>query len=162
MVTLPPGAYTAIVQGVGGGTGVGVVAVFAVDHPEIPLANISTRSQVLTGDNVMIGGFVIQGSGPQTVVISATGPSLAAFGISNPLADPTLTLVRSSDQSVVASNDNWQDAPNAAQIQASGFAPSDPHESAIMVTLDPGAYTAIVSGKNGGTGVGVVGVFTVQ
>jgi len=70
--------------------------------------------------------------------------------------------VRSSDQSVVASNDNWQDAPNAAQIQASGFAPSDPHESAIMVTLDPGAYTAIVSGKNGGTGVAVVGVFTVQ
>ena len=70
-----------------------------------------------------------------------------------------MTLVRSSDQTVVATNDNWGDAPNAAQIRASGFAPTDSLESAIMVTLDPGAYTAIVSGVNGGTGTSVVGVF---
>src|SRR5262249_20692275 len=95
-VTLPPGAYTAIVQGVGGGTGVGLVGVFEVDHPEIPLINISTRGEVLTGNNVMIAGLIVQGSAPQTVVISATGPSLAAFGINNGLANPTLTLVRSS------------------------------------------------------------------
>jgi len=161
LVTLAPGAYTAIVQGANGGTGVAVVAVFEVDHPEEPLANISTRAQVRTGEDVMIGGFVVQGSGPQTVVVSATGPSLAAFGIAHPLANPTLTLVRSADQAVIAANDDWQDAPNAAQIRASGFAPSDPHESAVMVTLDPGAYTAIVSGTGSTTGIAVVGAFRI-
>jgi hypothetical protein len=159
LVTLPPGAYTAVMQGKDGGTGVGLIGVFETDHPAVPLVNISTRGDVLTGDDVMIGGFIVQGSGPQTVVVTATGPSLSGFGIANPLADPTLTLVRSSDQAVLATNDNWQDAPNASQIQASGFAPSDPHESAIMMSLDPGAYTAIVRGAAGATGVGVVGVF---
>ena len=91
----------------------------------------------------------------------ATGPSLAAFGIANALANPTLTLVRSSDQAVIATNDNWQSAANAAQIQASGFAPSKPLESALLITLEPGAYTAIVSGADGGTGVGIVEVFAV-
>jgi hypothetical protein len=159
-ITLPPGAYTAIVQGAGGGTGISVVGVFEIDRPDRPLVNISTRGQVLAGDDVMIGGFIVTGSGPQTVVISATGPSLAAFGISNPLANPTLQLVRSADGATLATNDDWQSAPNAAAITASGFAPADPHESAIMMTLDPGAYTAIVSGVGGGTGVAVIGVFT--
>jgi hypothetical protein len=162
LITLAPGAYTAIVSGAGGGTGVGIVAVYEVDHPEIPLINISTRGQVLTGSDVMIGGFIIQGSGPRTVAITATGPSLASFGIANPLANPTLTLVRSSDQSVIATNDDWGSAPNAAQIQASGFAPSNALESAILVTLPPGAYTAIVSGAGGGTGVGIVAVYVVE
>ena len=160
LVTLPPGAYTGIVSGVGGGTGVAVVAVYEVDSPEVPLVNISTRGQVLTGNDVMIGGFIIQGTDPQTVAIVATGPSLAAFGITNPLANPTLTLVRSSDQSVVATNDNWGTAPNAAQLQAAGFAPSNALEAAILITLQPGAYTAIVSGVGGGTGVGVIAVYT--
>ncbi len=160
LVTLPPGAYTAIVSGVGGTTGVGIVEVFEVDHPEIPLANISTRGQVLTGNNVMIGGFVVQGSGSQTVIVRARGPSLAAFGVANPLANPTLQIVRSSDQSVVATNDDWQSASNASQISASGFAPSDSRESAILVTLPPGGYTAIVSGVGNTTGVGLVEVFT--
>src|SRR5262249_56632387 len=102
-----------MVQGAGGATGVSVAGVFEVDHPELPLVNISTRGFVQTGDNVMIGGLIVSGSAPQTVVISATGPSLAAFGITNPLANPVLTLVRSSDQSIVASNDDWQNAPNA-------------------------------------------------
>jgi hypothetical protein len=91
----------------GGGTGVGVVAVYEVDAIATPLVNISTRGRVLTGNDVMIGGFVINGSGPQTVAIVGTGPSLAPFGITNPLANPTLSLVRSSDQAVLASNDNW-------------------------------------------------------
>jgi len=159
MMTLAPGAYTAIVQGTGG-TGTGLVGVFEVDHPEAPLINISTRGQVLTGNDVMIAGFIIQGSSPQTVVINVAGPSLANFGITNPLANPTLTLVRSSDNAVIATNDNWQSASNAAQIQASGFAPSNALEPAIMMTLAPGAYTAIVQGAGGGTGVGLVGVFT--
>ena len=159
-VTLAPGAYTAIVSGAGGGTGVGLVGVFELDRPDVPLINISTRGSVQTGNNVMIGGFIVQGSGPQKVAITATGPSLVAFGISNPLANPTLTIVRSSDQSVIATNDDWQADANAAQLQASGFAPSDPRESGLVLTLDPGAYTAIVSGAGGTTGVSVVGVFT--
>ena len=161
LIALPPGAYTAIVSGVGGGTGVGLIAVYEVDHPEVPLTNISTRGKILTGNDVMIGGFVIQGSSPQTVAVVATGPSLAAFGITNPLADPSLTLVRSSDQTVIAANDNWQSAGNAAQLQAAGFAPTNRLESAILVTLNPGAYTAIVSGVGGGTGVGVIAVYSV-
>src|SRR5204862_38676 len=127
--------------------------------PPGTLANLSTRGQVLTGNDVMIGGFVIGGSTAKTVAIVATGPSLAAFGIANALANPTLTLVRSSDQSAIASNDNWQSAANAAQLQASGFAPTNPLDSAILVTLQPGAYTAIVSGAGGVIGVSTVEVF---
>jgi len=126
------------------------------------LANISTRGDVLTGDDVLIGGFVIGGSVPKTVVVVAQGPSLAAAGIGNALANPTMTLVRSSDQSILATNDDWGSAPNAAAIAASGFAPGDARESAIMMTLDPGAYTAVVSGVNGTTGVGIVAVFEVD
>jgi hypothetical protein len=162
LVNLPPGAYTAIVQGAGNGTGVAVVAVYEVDSVTVPLINISTRGQVLTGNDVMIGGFVITGTGPQTVAIVATGPSLAPFGIANPLANPTLTLVRSSDQAVLATNDDWQSAANAAQLQAAGFAPGNSLEAAILMTLQPGAYTAIVQGVGGGTGVGVIGVYRAQ
>ena len=162
LMNLAPGAYTAVVSGAGGGTGTALVAVYEVDHPEVPLVNVSTRGQVLTGNDVMIGGFVIQGSGAQTVVVTAKGPSLAAYGITNALANPTLTLVRSSDQTVLATNDNWGSAPNAAQIQASGFAPSNPLEPAILIMLPPGAYTAILSGAGGGTGTGIVAVYATQ
>ena len=120
-------------------------------------ANIATRSQVLTGNDVMIAGFIIQGDAPQTVVVRARGPSLAAFGITNALADPVLQLF--AGQTVIATNDDWQSSPDAAVIQSSGFAPSDAKEAVIRITLQPGAYTAIVSGKNGGTGVGIVEVF---
>ena len=160
IVTLQPGLYTVKVQPLlGDQSGIGIVDVFELDHPETPIVNLSTRATVETGDRVMIAGFIIQGNGPQTVVISATGPSLSPFGVLDFLKDPTLTLVRSSDQSIVATNDDWQSASNASAIQASGFAPADPREPAILVTLDPGAYTAIVSGKNGATGESVVGVF---
>ena len=156
-VTLAPGAYTAIVTGAGGTTGVGLVEVFEVDAVNAPLVNIATRGQVLTGDNVMIGGFIIQGDGPQTVVARARGPSLAASGVPNTLADPMLQLF--SGQTMIAGNDDWRGASNQAELQASGFAPADDRESAILITLNPGAYTAIVSGKGGTTGVGIVEVF---
>ncbi|HET9579328.1 MAG TPA: hypothetical protein VFP44_15965, partial [Usitatibacter sp.] len=159
MMTLAPGAYTAIVSGTGGSTGVGIVEVYEVDHPEIPLTGISTRGQVLTGNDVMIGGFVIQGSTAQTVVVRARGPSLAAQGVAGALANPTLQLVRASDNTTVAINDDWGTAANAAQLSASGYAPADARESAILVTLGPGAYTAIVSGAGGTTGVGIVEVY---
>jgi hypothetical protein len=121
--------------------------------------NISTRGRVLTGNDVMIGGFVIQGSAPQTIAIVATGPSLAAFGITNPLANPTIRVVRSSDQVVVASNDDWGTDADAAQLQAAGFAPTNPLESGLYRSLPPGAYTVIVEGVGGGTGVAVIGVY---
>jgi hypothetical protein len=130
-----------------------------VDHPEVPLANISTRGIVLTGNDVMIGGFIIQGSGPQTVVVRARGPSLAPLGLPNTLANPLLQLF--SGQTQIAVNDDWGTAANAAQLAASGFAPANAQESAILVTLNPGAYTAIVTGAGSTTGVGIVEVFAV-
>ncbi|MBE0528261.1 MAG: hypothetical protein IH629_03540, partial [Thermoleophilia bacterium] len=157
LATLNPGAYTAIVSGAGGGTGVAIVEVFERDRPDAPLINISTRGQVQTVNNVMIGGFVIQGDAPQTVLITARGPSLAPFGITNALANPSLQLF--SGQTLIASNDDIGTAPNLAQIQATGVAPTNALESAILVTLNPGAYTAIVSGVGGGMGVGIVEVF---
>jgi hypothetical protein len=157
LTTLGPGAYTAIVSGVGGTTGVGIIEVFEVDLPEVPLINIATRGQVLTAADVMIGGFIIQGDAPQTVIVRARGPSLTAAGVPGALQDPVLQLF--SGQTQIGVNDNWQTDTNAGQIQSRGFAPSDPRESAILVTLPPGAYTAIVTGKNGTTGVGIIEVF---
>ena len=118
------------------------------------LYGISTRAQVLTGGDVMIGGFIIGGSTPKTVVVRARGPSL---GVAGALADPTLTLVPGSGP--VLTNDDWQSDPNAAALLASGFQPGNAKESAILVTLNPGAYTAIVSGVGNTTGVAIVEVY---
>ena len=165
LMTLAPGAYTAIVEDEGtvcaNCGSVALVGVFEVDHPEVPLVNISTRGRVNTHENVLIAGFILQGDAPQTVVINVAGPSLADFGISEPLANPTLTLVRQSDGAVIAANDDWQSqSPSAVSaIQASGFRPNHPLEPALVATLAPGAYTAIVQGVGGTTGVGLVGVF---
>jgi hypothetical protein len=157
MVTLNPGAYTAIVSDAGGGSGVGIVEVFEMDHPEIQLVNISTRGPVQTGENVMIGGFIIEGNAPRTVLITARGPSLAPFGIVNALPNPKLEIF--SGQVKILENDDWESNANKADIIATGVAPTDPRESALLVTLNPGAYTAIVSGVGGVTGVGIVEVF---
>jgi len=157
LARLAPGAYTAIVSGVGGTTGVGLVEVFEVDVPASPLANIATRGNVRTGSDVMIAGFIIQGETPQTVVIRARGPSLAPFGFAEVLADPVLQLF--SGATPIATNDDWSLAADAPAILASGFAPAHVREAAILVTLNPGAYTAIVSGAGGTTGIGLVEVF---
>jgi hypothetical protein len=160
IANLAPGAYTAIVEGVGS-TGVGLVGVFEVDHADAPLINISTRGQVLTGNDVMIAGFIIHGIGSQKVVVNVAGPSLNQFGLAG-LANPTLTLVRSSDNSIIATNDDWQTQANpgdVALITATGFQPNNAAEPAIIATLPAGAYTAIVSGVGNTTGVGLVGVF---
>jgi hypothetical protein len=157
--TLNPGAYTAIVSGVGGSTGIGLVEVFEVTLPNIPLINISTRGQVQTGNNVMIAGFIIQGETSRQVVVRARGPSMTAQGLPGALANPNLQIYNGA--TLIAANDNWQTDGNASSVQALGFAPSDPLESAILLTLPPGAYTAIVTGV-GGTGVGIVEVFTVN
>jgi hypothetical protein len=163
LVEIPagPGGYTAIVSGVAGATGVGLVEVYEVDHAEIPIINLSTRGKVSTGFDVMIGGFVVLG-GPQTVVVRAIGPSLASYGVAGALGNPSMQLIRLSDNAVIATNDDWTGASNAPQISASGFAPSNPLESAILVTLEPGAYTAVVSGVGGTSGVGLVEVYRVS
>jgi hypothetical protein len=127
---------------------------FLVMGTAAALSNVSTRGLVLTGNNVMIGGFIVTGTTPLNVLIRARGPSLAAFGVPGVLLDPVLNLY--SGQTVIASNDNWGSASNAAAISASGLAPTDSREAAILITLNPGAYTAIVTGAGGTTGVAIV------
>lgn len=155
LITLNPGPYTAIVRGVSNTTGNALVAVFERNNPSAPLINISTRGRTETGDNVMIAGFIIDGSSPKQVLVRAFGPTLTTAGVPGALADPTLTLY--SGQTVLASNNNWQDS-QAAAIQATGLAPSNPSESAILITLNPGPYTAIVRGFNNTVGNTLVAV----
>lgn len=173
LISLPPGAYTAIVSGAGGGTGVGLVEGYDVDDSPVvssQVINISTRGRVGTGDHVMIGGFIVGGNQPKKLVVRAIGPSLANFGVPGVLADPVLRIF--SGQTAIAQNDNWQVADplcqstgntcgSPSEIAALGRAPSNLAESAIVITLPPGPYTAIVSGSGGATGVGLVEVFEV-
>jgi hypothetical protein len=120
------------------------------------LANISTRLRVETGDNVLIGGFIVTGTQPKKVILLGIGPSLGAFGITDALANPTLELYAGS--TLLDSNDNWVNSPNKQAIIDSGFAPSNNLESAIIATLpaNSGQYTAIVRGVGNGTGIGAV------
>jgi len=156
--SLNPGAYTAIVRGVNNGTGIALVEAYDLDSTAgSKLGNISTRARVQTGDNVMIGGFIITGSGQKRVIARAIGPSLAQHGIANPLADPTLEL-HNGNGALIASNDNWRDSQQT-EIQATGLAPTDDRESAIARSLTPGDYTAIVRGKNNTVGIALVEVY---
>jgi hypothetical protein len=130
------------------------------------LGNISTRGFVQTGDNVMIGGFIVQGTGAKRVVIRAIGPELTQHGITNPLADPTLEL-HNATGALIGFNDNWQTtilggvitSDQVSDIQNSGHVPTAASESAIIANLTPGNYTAIVRGVNNTTGVGLVEVY---
>ena len=119
--------------------------------------NISTRGIVGTGEDVLIAGFVISGNQAKKVIVRALGPTLSTLGVGGALADPTMTIVNSSNV-VVASNDNWRDTQQS-EIAASGYAPPNDLESAIIATLPPGSYTAVVTGKNGGTGIGLVDLY---
>src|SRR5204862_8299613 len=110
--------------------------------------NLSTRLRVLTAEKVGIGGFIITGTAPKRILIRALGPSLAQFGLSNLLADPTITLNGPAGFTPIM-NDNWRSSQRA-EIEASGLAPGNESESAIVVTLTPGSYTAVLSGTNGG------------
>ncbi|MFZ3375308.1 MAG: Ig domain-containing protein, partial [Chthoniobacterales bacterium] len=161
------GHYTTIVRGKNGTTGAALVEVFDLGTASLDvssnaqLANISTRGLVQTGDNVMIGGFIVRGDMPATVIVRAIGPSLAQHGITNPLQDPTLEL-HDHNGTLIASNDNWINAPNKQAIINSGLAPSNNLESAILRSLSPGNYTAIVRGKNGTTGIALVEAYVLQ
>ncbi|CAN5128951.1 hypothetical protein BH20VER2_BH20VER2_08500 [soil metagenome] len=158
VTALPPGAYTAVVQG---GQGLALVEIYDLaTGVTAQLANISTRARVQQGDNVMIGGFILGGSVPSTVVVRAIGPSLAARGVADPLANPTLTL---HDQSgnALASNDDWREG-EPARIEGYGLGSLDDRESALIATLPPGPYTAIVRSAGEQQGVALVEVYQVE
>jgi type VI secretion system secreted protein VgrG len=162
VATLAPDRYTAVLAGKNSGTGVGMVEMYDLSRDsDSELANISTRGFVEAGNSVMIGGFIFgNGFAGEKVIIRAIGPSLT--GITEPLADPTLEL-HDGNGALLMSNDNWKDDANqAAQISATGIPPQNDFESALVTTLPPAGYTAIVAGKDGGTGVALVEVYHLQ
>ncbi len=164
VVALNPGSYTAVVSGKNGMTGIGLVEVFDLGPDSVgsagisKLANLSTRGFVQTGDGVMIGGFIIRGQ-TTNVIVRAVGPTLGNFGVNGALQDTTLELFDANGS--VASNDDWRSSQEA-QIIATGLAPSDNREAAIVASLAPGGYTAIVRGKNNTNGVGLVELFVLD
>jgi hypothetical protein len=160
LMTVAPGNYTAVVSGYDNGEGIGLVEAYELDGNSTRLLNISTRGLVGTGENAMIGGWIVQGDSPKRVIIRAIGPSLN--GGSNPvpgaLADPILEL-RDGAGNLMAVNDNWVASTQSADIAATTLAPSHPLESAILATLRAGSYTAILRGVNNTTGVALVEVY---
>jgi hypothetical protein len=152
---LDPGPYTLFLRGAAATTlGVGIVEVIDVDQGTPFLFNISTRAQVKTGVRRVVAGFIIEGDQAKQVLIRGRGPTV---NINKPkLADPLIEL--KSGATIVETNDNWGEAANAAEISATGAAPADPNESAILRTLQPGAYTVFLQGASGETGVGIIEV----
>jgi hypothetical protein len=166
IANLQPGNYTAIVSGVNNTAGVALVEVYDLSPAASSnLENISTRSFVQTGQNVMIGGFIVQGSGTQRVIVRAIGPELTQYGVTDPLANAMLEL-HNGTGALIGTNDNWQTtilggiitSDQVSAIQNSGHAPTAASESAIIADLQPGNYTAIVRGVNNTTGVALVEV----
>ena len=167
IANLQPGNYTAIVRGVNNTLGVALVEVYDLSSgASSSLGNISTRSFVETGEHVMIGGFIVQGTGPKRVIVRAIGPELTQHGITDALGNPRLEL-HNGTGALIATNDDWQTtilggiitSNQASDIQNSGHAPTVASESAIIANLQPGNYTAIVSGVNNTTGIALVEVY---
>jgi hypothetical protein len=171
VATLAPGAYTGIVSGnltqppslppTPNPDGVALIEVYDLNpSASSKLANISTRAFVSTGGNIVVAGFILGGnSGVDRIVARGIGPSLAAFGVPNTLADPMLEL-RDSNGALLIANNNWQDDPaQAAELTAAGLAPTNPLESGIVRALPPGLYTALLAGLNNGTGIGLIEVY---
>jgi sugar lactone lactonase YvrE len=163
IVTVNAGTYTVIESGTKNSTGVGLMEIYDLTTTlGVDLANLSTRGFVGTEGDVMIAGLIIGSTtgGESDLIVRALGPSLGAAGVSNPLADPILTLYDSNGM-IIATNDDWQ-TTQAAAIQATGVPPTDPVEAAIVATLAPGLYSAIESGKNGGTGLGLIEIYNLN
>ncbi|MBS0657940.1 MAG: delta-60 repeat domain-containing protein [Verrucomicrobia bacterium] len=160
LVSLPSGAYTAVVRGAGAETGVAIVEIYDLDYPAgggasaAHLANLSTRARVESGENVAIGGLAVRGTLPRRVLLRALGPSLAAFGVTEPLRDPELTVVDEAGRTIAA-NDNWA-TTQAAAIAATGLSPSQASESAILLELPAGNYTALVRSHDGTPGIALI------
>jgi hypothetical protein len=158
---LNPGAYTAIVRGINNTTGVALFEVYDLSLAGSgKLANISTRAFVGTGDEIVIAGFILGShSGTDRVALRGIGPSLTSLGVPNALANPTLGL-RDGNGALIRANDDWHDNPaQAAELAVAGLALTDDLESGIATMLQPGLYTVLLSGFNGGTGNGVIEVY---
>ncbi len=163
LLTLQPGEYTAVIQSYSDPTqpaqpGIALFELYDLHTTGGRAGNISTRGQVLAGDNVLIGGFIVGGSEDKPIVVRALGPSLGTADVANALSDPKLEL-RDGDGNLLQANDDWRNGPDADAIAAEGFGPNNPKESALQATLSPGNYTAIVSGANGATGIGLVEIY---
>jgi hypothetical protein len=160
MRTLSPGAYTGVLVGKDNSTGIALIEIYDPDANNSILANISSRGLVDTGDNVMIGGFIAGNQNGNTkVLLRGIGPSLQGK-VPNPLADPVLEL-HDSNGNTLETSDDWKDSPNRAEIEATGIAPSNDLESAILRMVSPAAYTAILRGKSG-AGIAVVEIYNIQ
>ena len=157
---LAPGAYTAVLRSANSTEGNALFELYDLAPGNSSLRNISTRGEASIGDDVMIGGFIIGGTAPAKVMVRAIGPSLAAFGVTGVLPDPVLEL-HDKDGSLIYQNDNWR-ADQAQQIIDTKIAPTDARESAIVATLTPGAYTAIVHDANNVQGVALVEVYVLN
>lgn len=167
LTTLQPGGYSIQVSGANGGTGIALVEIYDVDAPGgCKLVNISSRGFVGTGSQVAIPGFVVSGSSPRKLLIRGIGPTLGSFGVAGTIADPTIALFDAS-QAKVAENDNWQSAADqpglVAATAAVGAFDLNPGsaDAAMLVTVQPGAYTVTVSGVSGATGVALVEIYEV-
>jgi hypothetical protein len=164
MAALPPAAYTVVLTGSAHTTGVGLIEIYDQDTSvDSALANISTRGFVQTGNDVLIGGFMLGGDPAAThIAIRGLGPSLTQSGLAEVLADPVLEL-HDENGSIMLSNDNWTDDPIAAeQLLADGLAAPEGHESGIFTLLPPGQFTVILSGKNGATGIGLLEIYNLK
>lgn len=170
LTPLPAGAYTAILSDTANAAGVGLVEAYDADAtPGLPsgprLANLSTRGEVGTGGNALIAGFVLSGTQPRRVLIRAVGPMLSNFGVSGALADPVLTLHRAGTAAPIAVNDDWAQCRGAAATRATTAAlgtfplPSPSLDAALVLTLAPGSYSAVVTGADGATGIALVEVY---
>ena len=161
-----PGQYSDISATSPEGINLDVIGYDLAQTSQTILSNISTRSFVETGEHVMIGGFIVQGSGPKRVIIRALGPELTQFGINDALANPRLEL-HNGNGAIIGSNDDWQTTilggvitgNQVSVIQSSGHAPTVASESAIVANLQPGNYTAVVRGVNNTIGVALVEVY---
>lgn len=167
VTTLPAGSYSSPV-GANGGAGITLLEVYDADpNGSATLSNASTRAFVGTGDQVLIPGFVIGGTGAVKLLIRAVGPTLGSFGVPGALADPQISLFSSGNSTALATNDNWSSAANATEItvaaaQVGAFAlAGGSKDAALLVTLAPGAYTASVSGVGGTTGTALVEIYVV-
>jgi len=160
--SLNPGSYTVVVRAFDNGdgdlTGTGLVELFDLNTSPGRVGNISTRGQIFSGDDILIGGFIIGGNEAKEVVVRGLGPSLARSGISNALSNPTVEL-RDAAGNLVSSNDNWEGDLNADRVRSANLAPQEGVEAAFYANLSAGAYTAIMRGVEGATGVGLIEIY---
>ncbi len=157
--SLRVGTYTFVEQGTHRGQGVALAEVYDLLDGGLQLSAVGTRGFVSTGDNVMLSGFITTGT--TSLLIRALGPSLADAGLHRVLPDPELEL-RDQNGILIDENTDWIDSPNKAEIEATGLAPSDDLESAMLVTLAPGAYTVVFSGTGGTTGLGFAQIYSLD